>query len=138
MLQAMLDADVHLGSMKHTGERVVAGRTTGIFELGDTVTWQARHLGITQRLRVQITALDFPAYFRDEMISGAFKAMRHDHCFFALPEDGTRMTDAFCYETPLGLLGRLADRIFLRRYMRRLLLRRNAFIKAQAEKAAAQ
>jgi hypothetical protein len=43
------------------------------------------------------------------------------------------MTDVFDYVAPLGVLGKLADRLFLERYMRRLLEERNAVIKRMAE-----
>lgn len=127
-----LQAEIHLDSLSHTGERVVAGRSSGQFELGDTVTWEARHLGFTQQLQVRITVLDFPAHFRDEMIRGIFRVMQHDH-YFREVDGVTTMTDEFYYEAPLGLLGRLADLLFLKSYMRALLLQRNTCIRKIAE-----
>jgi hypothetical protein len=47
------------------------------------------------------------------------------------------MLDVFEYESPLGPLGRLADLVFLRRYMTSLLETRNRYIKALAEQRAA-
>jgi hypothetical protein len=41
--------------------------------------------------------------------------------------------DVFDYVALLGVLGKLADRLFLERYMRRLLEERNAVIKRMAE-----
>src|SRR4051812_44772654 len=119
-----LSADVHLNSMLHTGERVVAGRNNGIFELGDTVTWEARHLGMNRRLAVKITALDFSHHFRDEMVNGSFRAMRHDH-YFCEKGGFTEMKDEFYYEVPYGIIGEIADRLLLNRYMRNLLITRN-------------
>jgi hypothetical protein len=43
------------------------------------------------------------------------------------------MVDCFDYASPLGLLGRLADGLFLRRYMTTLLRERNAYLKRAAE-----
>ncbi len=40
------DLDLHLRSMDHSGERIVAGRRSGLIELGEEVTWEARHFGI--------------------------------------------------------------------------------------------
>ena len=37
------------------------------------------------------------------------------------------------FQSPLGFLGRIADSFFLKRYMRRLLVTRNAAIKNAAE-----
>jgi ligand-binding SRPBCC domain-containing protein len=131
-----MDAEVHISSMAHTSERAIAGRISGMFELGDTVTWQARHLGFTQQLQVKITAVNYPSHFRDEMIRGIFKVMRHDH-YFSEKKGIITMRDAFYYESPLGILGKLADALFLRRYMTRLLQQRNAVIKELAEKGQA-
>jgi ligand-binding SRPBCC domain-containing protein len=124
--------EVHLQSTAHTVERVVSGRTSGLFEAGDLVTWEARHLGVRQRLTVKITQVRFPDFLEDSMIKGAFSEMRHQHIFES--ESGaTVMTDIFYYKSPLGLLGKLADKLFLEAYMRKLLLKRNAAIKALAE-----
>jgi len=69
------------------------------------------------------------------MVSGAFRRFDHDHLFEALPGGRTRMTDVFDYTSPLGPLGRLADVLFLERYMRNLLAGRNAVLKKMAEAA---
>ena len=41
-----LSVELHLASTAHTGERAVAGVTTGVMGPGDWVTWEARHLGV--------------------------------------------------------------------------------------------
>ena len=43
------------------------------------------------------------------------------------------MTDIFDYKSPLGLLGKLADTLFLEQYMTNLLSDRNRVIKEFAE-----
>ena len=124
--------DIHMESTAYTYERAVKGRTSGLIEQGETVTWEATHFGIRQQLTSIITEFDPPNSFVDEMVSGAFKRFRHEHTF-ELIDDGTLMTDKFDYTSPFGLLGRLADMMFLRSYMERLLLRRNEYIKSIAE-----
>jgi ligand-binding SRPBCC domain-containing protein len=103
-------------------------------KLGDHVTWQARHFGVWHRLSSQITEYEYPTYFCDEMISGAFKSMRHAHYFQSQP-DCTLMRDVFCFESPLGLAGKLANTLFLKRYMENLLTQRNESLKTVAESA---
>lgn len=73
--------DFHIRSLQHTGERAVDGVTHGLIELGESVTWQAKHLGFAHRLTSKITAFDRPRYFQDTMTRGAFKRFRHDHYF---------------------------------------------------------
>ncbi|CAA9590209.1 MAG: hypothetical protein AVDCRST_MAG18-4905 [uncultured Thermomicrobiales bacterium] len=126
------DIDLHQQSLIHTAERAVAGRTSGRIELGERVTWEAVHFGVRQTLTVQITDYARPYYFVDEMIHGAFARFTHRHEFAAV-DAGTLMIDDFDYTAPFGPLGRLADRLILERYMRRLLLTRNAEIKRTAE-----
>lgn len=43
------------------------------------------------------------------------------------------MLDTFTYRSPFGLLGSLVDALFLKRYMRNLLEKRNAVVKEFAE-----
>lgn len=124
--------ELHLASTARTGERVVAGRASGLCYAGDQITWRARHFGIVQNLSVEVTRIDYPHYFQDRMLRGAFRFFTHDHYFEAV-EEGTRMRDVFTYAAPLGPLGRLAEGLFLDRHMRRLLEERNAFLKAAVE-----
>lgn len=126
--------DAHMSSAAQTGERAVAGRTSGLIEAGETVTWEARHFGVKQRLTVKITEMDRPRSFEDVMVKGAFASMRHRHEFEEV--DGvTRMRDRFEFSAPLGILGRMAEKLFLTAYMTRFLEIRNAHLKAAAEDA---
>lgn len=117
---AARDLDLHLHSMKHTGETAVGGRTSGLIELGESVTWRARHFGISQHFTSKITAFDRPRYFQDSMTRGAFASFVHDH-YFEPAAEGTVMRDVVELRAPLGILGSLAERLFLGRYMRRLI-----------------
>lgn len=125
--------DLHTRSLDWTGEEPVAGRMSGLIGLGETVTWRARHLGVRQRLTSRISAYDRPAYFQDVMVRGAFAWMEHDHWFDATPDGGTVLRDDFRFAAPLGVLGRMAETLVLRRYMTRFLQRRNAVIRRVAE-----
>lgn len=124
--------DLHKVSLEHTDEKAVDGKTKGLIEKGEFVTWQARHFGIKQNLSVRITEMKPPNYFCDEMTKGAFKSMRHKH-FFESRENGTLMIDEFFYETPFWLLGGVFDYFVLKNYMKQLLHRRNRAIKRIAE-----
>jgi ligand-binding SRPBCC domain-containing protein len=127
-----LNIDLHKLSMVHTNEEAIAGRTSGIIKEGESVTWRAKHLGITQKLTVKITKVERPRYFRDEMVKGAFKSMAHEHIFEA-KGDRTLMIDVFEFESPFGPIGRLFNTLFLENYMRILLTERNEVIKRVAE-----
>jgi len=124
--------DLHTASTSHTGERAVAGVTAGLIGPGQEVTWRARHFGVWQSLTVRITAFQRPTHFADTMLRGAFRRMEHHH-YFAPSTGGTTMRDEFIFESPLGLLGRVTDSVFLSRYLRSFLAERNRVIKATAE-----
>lgn len=127
-----LNIQAHLDSTQQTGERVLAGPASGQLQLGDVVTWEARHFGVRQQLTVKITAASPPYHFRDELVRGAFKTLRHDHYFEAVDE-GTRVRDVFEFSSPFGLVGRWVDALFLRRYLISLLQTRNAALKRRLE-----
>jgi ligand-binding SRPBCC domain-containing protein len=129
------DIDLHQRSMAHTRERAIAGRTSGLIGLGETVTWRARHLGRTWSLTSQITAFEPPTRFVDEQVSGPFAWFRHEHRFEEMP-GGTRMIDDWQHQAPFGVIGNVVDRLVLGPLLKRLLASRNATIAREATSAA--
>ena len=127
--------EVHLLGTEKTGEKAIDGVTTGLIGPGEFVRWRARHLGFTQHLASRITAYTPPIYFQDTMIEGAFKFMQHDHFFAALAPELTEMKDTFIFSAPFGVLGIVAERLVLKRYMYDLLSERNSVVKQVAESA---
>lgn len=124
--------DFHLAAAAHTGEQAVGGVTSGLIGLDETVTWRAKHLGVRQFLTSKITAMNQPYSFQDEMLKGAFKRMCHEHTFEER-NGKTILTDKFSYESPLGILGTIADTLFLEQYMTRFLSDRNQMLKTALE-----
>jgi ligand-binding SRPBCC domain-containing protein len=124
--------DAHAAAATGTSERAIAGRTTGLLELGETVTWSARHFGLRWRLTSRMMAVDRPRHFRDSMVAGVFRRFDHDHTF---RQDGdvTRVVDVFDYTSPLGVLGRLADALLVKGHMQRFLEERMRTIRELAE-----
>ncbi|HER40070.1 MAG TPA: cell division protein [Salinimicrobium catena] len=129
-----LSRSIDLQSTYVTGsnEKAVAGRTSGLISLDETVTYRGKHLGVWQNLTSRVTDFDRPHFFADEMEEGAFKTLRHEHHFFAT-EEGTMMKDIFNFESPLGVLGKLANTLILKSYMTSFLKNRNEIIKEFAE-----
>ncbi|ADW67942.1 SRPBCC family protein [Granulicella tundricola] len=127
--------EVHLLANIHSGEQTVAtsGVTSGLVALNQHVTWRARHFGLWQNLTSQTTALTAPTYVQVTMTRGIFHSMQADHHFRTLPSGATEMRDDFRIAAPLPILGLLAERLFLSRYMLALLRERNQVIKQVAE-----
>ena len=126
------DLDLHKISTGKSNEVAIAGKMSGLINEGEFVTWRATHLGVRQTLTTKITKMNFPDFFQDVMLNGAFKKMTHDHYF---EENGevTIMKDVFDFESPFGFIGKIFNTLFLTKYMERLLFERNRVIKEYAE-----
>lgn len=124
--------DLHKVSTEQTNEEAIAGKTSGLIGMNESVTWRAKHFGVYQNLTSKITAFNPPNYFVDEMTKGAFKRFKHEHYFKEI-NGGTLMIDTFDYTSPFGILGLIADRLFLENYMKDLLSIRNRIVKEFAE-----
>jgi ligand-binding SRPBCC domain-containing protein len=124
--------DLHKISTAQTNEQAVAGTTSGLIGLGETVTWEATHFSIRQRLTSKITAYNRPFHFRDEQVKGAFRSFVHDH-YFELNNGVVLMKDVFDFQLPLGVLGKIFNKLILTDYMTKLLKKRNEIVKNFAE-----
>lgn len=125
LFDASLDIDAHQASMETSGERAIAGVTSGRIGLGETVTWRARHFGIWFRMTSKITSLDAPERFVDEQVAGPFRSFHHLH-EFARDGDETVMTDTITLASPI--FGAVAERLVLVPYLRRLIRQRNHYL----------
>ena len=95
--------DLHKLSTKATNEEAVAGKTKGLINLNETVTWKAKHLFKERMLKIKVTQLRQPDFFVDEQVKGDFAMMKHEH-YFKVVENGTIMIDQFHFESPKGFL----------------------------------
>lgn len=127
-----LSVDLHQLSTAKTQEHIVEGVREGVMKSGESVTWRAKHFGIWLELTSKITEARRPEYFVDEMQKGAFKSLRHEHHFISTNK-GTLMKDIFTFESPLGIFGKMADKLVLENYLKDFLAERNQCIKEIAE-----
>ena len=124
---------IHIETASKTNEKAIAGVTSGLIELNETVTWQGIHFGLKLQHQSKITQMQFPNHFTDEMLKGCFKTFKHEHTF--THENGiTIMEDKLMYTTPCGIFGKLFDIISLKKYLTNFLLVRNQSLKALSEK----
>lgn len=127
------NVEVHTETTSKTKERAIDGVTVGLMENGDTATWEATHLGVRQKLTAKIIEMEKPYKFTDVMVKGAFHSFTHTHEFIE-SGTGTIMEDTFSYKSPFGILGKIADKLFLEKYMRNFILNRAKELKRIAEK----
>ena len=129
------NVEIHTKTTANTNEQAIAGVTEGLLEEGDTVTWEAIHFGVKQRLTAKVTYMEKPHVFVDVMVKGAFKSFTHTHQFVS-KESGTVMIDTFDYKSPFGLVGVIADKLFLEKYMTKFIVSRALELKKLAESMA--
>jgi ligand-binding SRPBCC domain-containing protein len=124
--------EVHTKTTSKTKETAIAGVTKGLLTKGDSVTWEAVHFGIRQRLTARITDMEKPYNFTDVMEKGAFHSFTHIHEFVEEGK-GTIMKDTFKYKSPYGIIGKIADKLFLEKYMKNFIESRANELKKIAE-----
>ena len=124
--------NLHQISTIDTNEKAIGGVLNGLININETVTWQAKHLFKTRQFTSKITAMQSPDFFIDEMLKGDFKSFHHEHHFKAV-ENGSIMIDLINFESPYGVIGKIANRLFLKSYIEKLLIKRNTVIKDYAE-----
>ncbi len=127
------DVDAHLASMEESSERAVGGVTSGVLELGDEVTWRAKHFGVPFVMTSRITEMERPHRFVDEQVKGPFSRFRHVHRF-EVDGEATHMVDEISFDAPLGPIGQLVEALFLGGYLEKLIAERNEYLKAEAER----
>ncbi|BCW65301.1 hypothetical protein NicSoilB4_00640 [Arthrobacter sp. NicSoilB4] len=125
--------DAHKDSMARSREDAVAGVRTGLISLGEEVTWRAWHFGVPIRMTSRITQMEAPDSFVDEQVKGPFRRFRHVHEFGEDPE-GTIMVDRIEFVAPFGPLGRVAEKLVLARYLRKLIEARNRHLTAAPQR----
>lgn len=124
--------DIHQYSASKTNEKAIAGKTSGLIDKGETVTWEGKHFGIYIQHESIISEMNFPNNFVDEQLKGQFKSFKHQH-FFTQKENKTIMTDILDYETPFGFIGKLFDKLLLVNHLTNFIIYRNTILKELSE-----
>jgi ligand-binding SRPBCC domain-containing protein len=73
--------------------------------------------GISTFWMTEIKHINEPYYFVDEQKFGPYLLWNHQHHFREVPE-GVEMSDEITYAIPLGLVGRLANNLFVARKLK--------------------
>jgi len=132
VFDASRNIDVHQQSASKSKEKAIAGTTSGLINLNETVTWRGKHFGFYLTHKSRITTMNLHDYFVDEMERGKFKSFKHEH-FFEEENGFTIMKDILQYETPFGIFGELFDILFLEKHLLKFLLERNKTLKDVCE-----
>lgn len=90
-----------------------------------TMAIRQRPMPLAMRWRVRIEAVDPPRRIVDVAERSPFAAWRHEHLFAPAGPGRCLMTDRLTYRLPGGPLGRLADRLVVRRQLTRAFAERH-------------
>lgn len=71
-------------------------------------------LGIKMKWKTEITQVDFQKSFTDFQKKGPYKLWNHHHEFM-VNDEGVFIKDSVDYELPLGILGEIAHKLFVRK-----------------------
>lgn len=123
---------LHTESASNTNEKAIAGKTLGLIEKSETVTWEGKHFGFYIKHQSIITEMEFPYYFVDEQLKGKFKSFKHTHTF-QKENNSVIMIDELEYKVPFGIIGKILDYLFLKKHLIKFLSERNNFIKRISE-----
>ena len=142
------------------GMNLAGGTTTGFVADGSRVVWKGWKFGLPTEHHTLITGYSAPdaatstmassalelhaeapgqrvAWFQDSQERGRFAFFQHDHWLReragSKGEPETILEDEVRFRLPFGPLGRIASRLILKPYVRRLVKRRFASLAALAE-----
>lgn len=94
-----------------SGEKMVAGQI---------IKYKVRILPmVTVGWTTEITEVNEPFHFIDTQLSGPYSQWHHKHTFREV-RGGVEMTDEVSYSIPFGILGRLANSVFVNREVNRI------------------
>lgn len=104
----------------------------GLLSQDDKVGFKLQFLGRTRELVTRIESLEYPLQFVSTLVRGPFKELTHEQHFKPIG-NGTLLIDLLDYEPAFGAIGRLADKIMIRSFLRKYLDAKNRLIKQYAE-----
>lgn len=84
-------------------------------------------LGIPLKWMTEITHVKDQAYFVDEQRFGPYKMWHHQHQIDTI-DGGVLMTDIVTYIPPFGIVGQLANRLFIRNQLQEIFEFRTAAV----------
>jgi ligand-binding SRPBCC domain-containing protein len=104
---------------------------------GTLIEYRLRLHRVPVRWRTRIEAWEPPRRFVDAQVKGPYSLWEHTHTFEADGPGATIIRDRVRYSLPFGPLGELANRLLVRRDLRRIFdYRREAVAREMAQPAA--
>jgi ligand-binding SRPBCC domain-containing protein len=94
----------------------VVGNTDAEVRAGTCIRYKLRLHGVRFNWESRITEYVENQHFADEQLIGPYRRWYHRHLFKAVP-DGVEIRDVVEYQLPLGVFGRLGQRLMVNRQL---------------------
>ncbi len=91
-----------------------------VFQPGTLLDYKLRLHGVPVRWQTRIETWEPPTRFVDTQAKGPYSLWEHTHLFEPDGDEATVIHDRIRYSIPLGPLGALAQRLFVRRDLERI------------------
>jgi ligand-binding SRPBCC domain-containing protein len=91
-----------------------------VLAAGALLDYKLRLHGVPIRWQTRIETWERPVRFVDTQVRGPYKCWEHTHLFEEDGDGAVVIRDCVRYEIPLGPLGEIASRLFVRRDLRRI------------------
>ena len=126
------NTSIYKAVLKDRKESFSSGAGASLIASGETITFNARHLGKTRMMTARLIEMERPKCFAEEQVKGDLKSFRLESHFKEV-ENGTILINILHFEGPRDFLGSLIAKFYLKSYLEKFLLKRNAVIKQYAE-----
>lgn len=123
---------LHKRHFEHHNIVPLNGKTSGLLEMRDYTRWEGKLGGKKRQFIMDLSAIDKPNYYHDEMRKDFFDFFLHEHYFREI-DNGTIMIDQIKYQLPHGIIGKMINKACAEKYITQYLKERNDLIKTYAE-----
>ena len=135
-IERVFDLSRHLAiykvSIQQRNERFSSGAASNLVSQGETMTFQAKHLGKTRLVTTRVTELQKPSRLVQEQVKGDLLHFRHEHHFKRV-DNGTILIDMIDFDGPRDVVGKLIGKLYLKEYLEKFINKRNSLIRQYAE-----
>lgn len=112
---------------RHMGFQITSGKPQKMYR-GQMIAYKVTPFaGFRTNWVTEISQVSEKQYFVDEQRFGPYRMWHHEH-HFETRANGILMTDRVSYKLPLGVLGRLAHFIFVKRQLMKIFTFRETFL----------
>ncbi len=113
-------------------EESVAGCTTGLIGQNQHALMQSNCWGYHFSTELKIVKFNPPYFLSYEITDSNFESAIHDYYFYDIGDE-TVMVNHFYYKLKLGLMGEIANLLFLEKYLNKTISKRNDLLREYAE-----